>query len=285
MTRFARSASGAPDKPPLSFAWRLLATPSRARVVLVATTPSTAWRVRVAAIDSICAGLEVGRDLDEHRHATPVLGSERVAARAQGVEERVERGVRLQLAQVLGVRARDVDGDVVGVRVHAIQAGEVVVGGARDRRRRVLADVETQDAAAPAKARAPDVADERAEPVVVEAHAVDQRAAPRGSGTCAASGCPVAPAASPSRPRCSRSPSRRTRRSPARSCRGRPRVRSGSETPGRRPSPDRGCAAARSGPGVACAGCARAPRASGRARVPDRARTGKGGPADREWTA
>ena len=52
------------------------------------------------------------------------------------------------VAQVLRVRARDVDRHVVGVRIDAGEADQVVVDGALDRRGRVLADVQAEDAAA-----------------------------------------------------------------------------------------------------------------------------------------
>ena len=61
------------------------------------------------------------------------------------------------------------------MRIDAGQADQVVVGGALDRRRRVLADVQAEDAAAAAKARLPHVGDERGQAVVVEAEPVDQR--------------------------------------------------------------------------------------------------------------
>ncbi len=99
------------------------------------------------------------------------------AARLQRREQGVERVVRLQRAQVGGVRAGDVDRHVVGVRVDAVEARQVVVGGALDRRGGVLADVQAEDAAGAAEAaRAPHVGEEGGQPLVVEAEPVDERA-------------------------------------------------------------------------------------------------------------
>jgi len=61
------------------------------------------------------------------------------------------------------------------MRVHAVQAGQVIAGGVFDRRGGVLADVQAQDAALAAKARTLDVGQKGVEPVVVEAEPVDQR--------------------------------------------------------------------------------------------------------------
>ena len=176
MTSFDRRASGAPDRPPLSPAFAWPATPSRASVVLVAMTPSIAMARDDRRDRFDLRRVEIGSDLDEHRHVPAVLVGELGAARRERGEQGVEGGVRLQRAQVLRVRARDVDGDVVGMRIDAGEADQVVVGGALDRRRRVLADVQAEDAAAGAKARLPDVGDERGQAVVVEAEPVDQRA-------------------------------------------------------------------------------------------------------------
>ena len=119
--------------------------------------------------------IEVGRDLHEDRHAAAVLRGELRLAFLHRGQQRVERGVTLQVAQILGVRARDVDGHVVGVRVHAVQAQQIVVDGAFDRRGRVLADVQAEDAAAGAEFRLLHVGQEGAETFVVETEPVDQR--------------------------------------------------------------------------------------------------------------
>ena len=118
--------------------------------------------------------VEVGRDLHEHRYHAAVPRRQRCLALLQRREQHVQRCVVLQGAQVLSVRAGDVDGDIVGVRVHTVQAQQVVVGGAFDRRARVLADVEAEHAALAAKTGTLHVRQEGVQPVVVEAQPVDQ---------------------------------------------------------------------------------------------------------------
>jgi hypothetical protein len=131
----------------------------------------------VAAITCDLRLVEIGRDLHEQRHAPAVLRRQCLAPLGHRAQQRVERLVALQRAQVLGVGARDVDRHVVGVRVHAVQAGQVVVGRALDRRGGVLADVQPQQhrPCAGAKARALHVGDEGIQAFVVEAQPVDQR--------------------------------------------------------------------------------------------------------------
>ena len=90
-------------------------------------------------------------------------------------QQGVEGLVALQRAQVLGVGRGNVDRDVVSVRVHAFQADQVVVDGVFNGGDGVLADVQAQDAAVLAEARALDVGQEGVQAVVVEAQAVDER--------------------------------------------------------------------------------------------------------------
>ena len=85
-------------------------------------------------------------------------------------EQGIEFGLALQRAQVLGVRAGDIDRDVAGVRVGFFQADQVVVGGALDGCVGVLADVDAEDALV---AGALDVGEQGVDAVVVETHAVD----------------------------------------------------------------------------------------------------------------
>jgi hypothetical protein len=80
----------------------------------------------------------------------------------------------LQLAQAGGVGRGDVDGDVVGQRVHARQAVHVVAFGRFVRRVLVLADVDAEQAAATLGAF--DVAHQHFDAFVVEAEAIDHRA-------------------------------------------------------------------------------------------------------------
>src|SRR5204862_7937287 len=84
----------------------------------------------------------------------------------------------LQRAQALGVRRRDVDRDVRGVRIHLLEGNRVVVDRALGRRVGVLADVDSNDAV---PARAAYVGDEGVGADVVEAEAVDDRFALRNA--------------------------------------------------------------------------------------------------------
>ena len=171
-TAVARARSGRPDRPPASSARGSPLTASRSIVVLVAMTPSTCVPDEEArdAVDR--PRREVGRDLDGDRRVLAVPVGERLLLGLERAEQAVERVLRLQVAQPLGVRRRDVDRDVRRARVDRAQAGEVVVGGARVRRVEVLADVEAEDAA-PRRAR--DVGEEPLDAVVVEAEPVDER--------------------------------------------------------------------------------------------------------------
>jgi hypothetical protein len=123
--------------------------------------------------------VEVGRDLHEDGHTFAVLRGQGLAAFGDAAQQGVERLVALQRAQVLGVGAGDVDGDVVGMRVDAVQADQVVVDRVFNRRGGVLADVQAQQQAALraglAHAGAPHIGQEGVQAFVVEAQAVDQR--------------------------------------------------------------------------------------------------------------
>ena len=130
--------------------------------------------------------IKVGRNFDKHRDALAMLRGQGFAALGHGAEQPVERLITLERSQVLGVGARDIEGDVVGVGVDAIEAGQIVVGGALDRGGGVLADVQTQQhwqrlsrrlriLALAIQGRPLDVRNEGAQPLVVEAQAIDQR--------------------------------------------------------------------------------------------------------------
>ena len=109
-----------------------------------------------------------------------VLLGQLVAALRQRAQQTVERGVALQGPQVFGVGAGDVDGHVVGVGVDALQASQVVVGGAFHGRGCVFADVQAQQQAGALRAaqgRALHMGDKRVEPLVVKPQPVDQRLA------------------------------------------------------------------------------------------------------------
>mmetsp|Transcript_21394 Transcript_21394/g.82924 ORF Transcript_21394/g.82924 Transcript_21394/m.82924 type:complete len:265 (+) Transcript_21394:6278-7072(+) len=119
--------------------------------------------------------LQVGRDLDEHRHAPAGLALQLQLALLKPRQQGVQRLVALQRPQVLGVGAGDVDGDVVGVGEHALKPDQVVVHRVLDRRGGVLADVQAEDAAGRAEAvGALHVGDEAVQALVVEAQPVDQ---------------------------------------------------------------------------------------------------------------
>ena len=196
MTRLLASSTGAPDRPPASSACFRPLTASREMVVLVAMTPSMPWRPSVAAITCDLASSRSGaifRNIGTLRPCSRASAARRSAQRAQ---QRVERLVALQRAQVLGVGAGDVDRHVVGVRIDAGQADQVVVGRVLDRRRGVLADVQAQDAAG---ARGSCARASRCrgsgQARLLKPRPVDQRVRLRAGGTCAASGCPAAPSA------------------------------------------------------------------------------------------
>ena len=116
--------------------------------------------------------VEVGRDLDRDRRVLAVPVGELRLLVLQRRQQRGKRLLVLQFAQPLGVGRAHVDRDVVGARVHAAQAGKVIVDRALVGRVEVLADVETEHASV---LRPRDVGEERVEPLVVEAHPVDQR--------------------------------------------------------------------------------------------------------------
>ncbi len=119
--------------------------------------------------------IQIRRDLQRHRHIALVLVGQPLLRVAQRTEQAVQLARALQLTQVLGVRRRDIDRHIAGMRVDALQAVEVVVDGALDRRIGVLADVQAQHTTNLAPLRCLHVADERIDAAVVEAHAVDQR--------------------------------------------------------------------------------------------------------------
>ncbi len=119
--------------------------------------------------------VQVRRDLQHHRHIALVLVGQALLRPAQRAEQAIQFARALQLAQVLGVRRRDIDRHIAGVRVDTLQTVQVVVDGALDRRVGVLADVQAQHAARLAPLRRLHIADERIDAAVVEAHAIDQR--------------------------------------------------------------------------------------------------------------
>ena len=115
---------------------------------------------------------EVGRDLDQQRHAVAAHRGQVLLRAAQFIHQHAQRLFALQVAQTGGVRRGDVDGDVVGVVVHPLKAVQVVVDRLFVRGVLVLADVDAEDALA---LGAFDVAHQRVDAAVVEAQAVDHR--------------------------------------------------------------------------------------------------------------
>ena len=94
---------------------------------------------------------------------------------AQRTEQAVQLARALQLAQVLRVRRRNVHRHVARVRIHALQAIQVIVDSALDGRVGVLADVQAEHATRLAPLRCLHVIDERIDTAVVETHAIDER--------------------------------------------------------------------------------------------------------------
>jgi nucleotide-binding universal stress UspA family protein len=95
--------------------------------------------------------------------------------RLQAAEQRIERRVLLQLAQVPGIRARYVHRDVTGGGIDPVETEQVVVGSPVDRRIEVLADVDAEDTTLAREARRGDVVQQPVDAIVVETHAIDDR--------------------------------------------------------------------------------------------------------------
>ena len=191
-------ASGAPDRPPALLAraaWP--ATASRASVVLVAITPSIAWRAASRRSPRSAPASRSGAILRNIGTVRPCSAASSARRRCGG--RRAARRARRRPAasrRFLRVRARDVDGHVVGVRIHAGQADQVVVDRALDRRRRVLADVEAEDAAACREsAPACTLAMKAARPSLLKPRRLISAVGLRRGERGAASDCPAAPAA------------------------------------------------------------------------------------------
>jgi hypothetical protein len=183
ITLLLGSSTGAPLRPPVSSAWRMPCTALRPMVVLVATTPSMPWRMQGGGDHGDLVFVQVGSDFHEQGHAAlravgaGVLLCQLLAALGNRFQQAVERCVALQRAQVLGVGGADVDGDVVGMRVHAVQAGEVIARGVLDGRGGVLADVQAQQHGVlllAAELGLLHIVQKGVQPVVVEAQAVDE---------------------------------------------------------------------------------------------------------------
>ena len=123
--------------------------------------------------------VQVGGNLDKNRHPLAVLRGQGFAAFGNAAQQRVERFVALQRAQVFGVGAGNVDGDVVGMRIHAIKADQVVVHCVFNRRGGIFTNVQAQQqcvfCALLAQPGLLHVGQKSVQPVIVEAQPVDQR--------------------------------------------------------------------------------------------------------------
>jgi hypothetical protein len=119
ITALLASKTGAPERPPVSSACGRPCTFSREIVVLVAITPSRPCRRSVAAMTWICSRRDRARSSGTSAPGFAVAARRAIKRRPpfdQRAEQGVERLVALERAQVLRVRARDVDRDVVRVR-------------------------------------------------------------------------------------------------------------------------------------------------------------------------
>ena len=118
--------------------------------------------------------IHVRRDFQGQRHVAFVLVGQARLRFLQLRQQGVEFGRALQLAQVLGVRRRDVHRHIAGVGVDFFQAQQVVVGCPFDGRVGVLADVQAQHAGAVlVKLRRLHVGHEGVHAAIIKAHAVD----------------------------------------------------------------------------------------------------------------
>ncbi|MNL14617.1 hypothetical protein D3C87_1355660 [compost metagenome] len=129
---------------------------------------------RIADIADLVV-VQVRRNLQRQRHIALVLVGQALLGGFQRGEQAVQLARALQLAQVLGIRRRDVHRHVARVRIDALEAVEVVVSRALDRGVGVLADIQAQHAALGLPARRLHVGHEGIHAAIVEAHAVDQR--------------------------------------------------------------------------------------------------------------
>ena len=105
---------------------------------------------------------------------------ELLATFGNGAQQGVQRFIALQGTQILGVRTGDVDGDVVGLRVDAVQASQVIIHRVFDRRDSVFADVQAQQqrqlaTGLLAKRGRPHMAQKGVQPFLVKTQPVDQR--------------------------------------------------------------------------------------------------------------
>ena len=134
-----------------------------------------------------CCGLRSGATLTSSGTRRRSAAASRAAPRAGCPAMRCRPSRVLQLAQTRGVRRGDIHSHVIRMRVDLAQAGHVVVVPPARGRIEVLADA---DAANSAVARLREPRDQMIDALVVEAHAIDQRAAARGTRNMRGFGLP-----------------------------------------------------------------------------------------------
>ena len=143
--RIARSSavdganSGAPDSPPDCCASRLFSDAGRAMVVLLTIRPSMPLASDTAAMSSARRRIDIGRDLEQQRHAQTHL---RARLRQQR-KEMFELASVLQPAQARRVGRGDIDGDVGGERRELRE--RIAIIGAAVRAVLVGADIDADD--------------------------------------------------------------------------------------------------------------------------------------------
>ena len=118
--------------------------------------------------------VQVRRNLHKNRYGFTVRLLELLATFGNGAQQAVQRFIALQGTQILGVRTGDVDGDVVGLRVDAVQASQVIIHRVFDRRDSVFADVQAQQqrqlaTGLLAKSGCPHMAQKGVQPFIVKA--------------------------------------------------------------------------------------------------------------------
>ena len=128
--------------------------------------------------------VQIRRDLQKKRHVAAMRIGQLALARLERRQQRGQRLIGLQVAQVPGVGTGNVHCHVVGMRIHGGQAHQIVVLRPLHWRGGVLADVQAQRHARRAlggalplfgKARRAHVRHESGHALIVEAHAVDER--------------------------------------------------------------------------------------------------------------
>ena len=132
--------------------------------------------------------VKIGGDLDEDGNpaglcCAPAIGlavlfGQGFTALGNGAQQAVECCVTLQCAQVLRVWRTDIHRDVVRVRIHALQTGQVIAGGVFDGCAGVFSNIQSEQHGVLARERAKacllHVVEKCVQAIVVEAQTVDQ---------------------------------------------------------------------------------------------------------------